>query len=420
MQRLADLIINDLFSDELTTQKLQLLGRVDSAFYIDKLPADLRQFAAGLPSATISSSKLLQRFFAPDFQKNLGWTGARALYANFRQGDILKSSSGPANRPDDNDFELKQAEMERMEGAAEVIVRTLIGYPPTIDSSPLPKSLFPFLIACDQRLHARLLNDTSKGPYSTDQIRTARLALLTNLIATRLLQPMLSSLAAPMTSPTEMCFLTLLMKGLIGGVEQLSTAFFNKSFANSPHALQQQAMEKLNQEKISERIRRLQSKPTVRHIRTRSADTEPISPRTLRTIEEARTLHKLQKTGELARTLEAQDWSALDEANRTINSNLAMARAREDHGQFESDDLEMLVKALLGERDANVFPLTPRRAQRLDDSDEELAATLVANDGATQGAPVLTTTANPFTTTTTTTAPTTTTTPVSKEKRPGT
>lgn len=402
VQKLADLIIDDLVDDSISASKLKVLGRVDSAFYIDRLPAQFKAFAIGVDGATIPSGKLLQRYFAQEFRDNLGWGGAKSLYASFNFKDTARSGSGSGIAVGEGDPGIKQAEKERMHGVAEVIVRMLIGYPPTVDSSPLPKKLFQFLITCDQRLHAKLLKPGPKNSFSTEQIRTGRLALLTNLIATRLLQPMLSSLASKYPSQSEMWFLGELMKGLVAGVEQLSVAFFNKSFATSPLALQQQAMEKLTQERIASRIRQLQSKPTVRHARTRSADTEPVSPRTLRTIEQAKSFRKLQKVGEMASDLEAQDWSALDEANREITENLAVSQAQGGLQPFDAGDINALVQELIGQRgDFDDFVLTPRRAQPLEDSEEPEAPGPMQM--AVTPASLTTTTINTVTTTTTTT-----------------
>lgn len=405
LQKLADLIVNDLISDDLSAARLPMLGRVDSAFYIDRLPPEFKPLAAGAETPTLSSSKLLQRYFAADFRDNLGWGAARTLYSNFRFTETKRPASGSGLRASEADEDTRSAETMRMQGMAEVIVRTLLGYPPTVERSPLPGKLIRFLIICDQRLHAKLLGSGMKVSFSTEQIRAGRLALLTHLVATRLLQPMLSTLAARVPMPSEVQFLTLLLKGLVAGVEQLSDSLFNKSFAGSPLALQQQATEKMTREKIESRIRQLQTKPSSRHVRTRSADTEPVSPRTLRTVEEARSLRQLQKTVAIADALESE-WAALDEANREITENLAVDQARNDLQQFNQDQLEQLVTALLGDRSDSdeipVMPISPRRAQPLDDSEE--GAVTTANTFTT------TTTANATTTTITAAATTTTTT----------
>ena len=409
--KLADLLVKDLVEDSLSAGQLNTLGRVDSAFYTDRLPQEFKPLGVGMDTPTISSSKLLQRYFAADFRDNVGWEGARSLYANFMRREPMKATPTTSMRTSETDADTRQAEMERMQGAAEVIVRTLLGYPPTVDSSPLPGKLLSLLIACDQRLHAKLLASDRKTAFSTEQIRAGRLAVLSNLLVTRLLQPMLLSLAAKIPSQAEMLFQAMLMKGLVAGAEQLSDALFNKSFAASSLTLQQQATEKLTREKIDARIRQLQTKPSTRHVRTRSADTTPISPRTLRTIEEARNLRKVQKAGEMAKELESQDWSALDDARREIDENLAISKAATELQQLDVDDLQDLVRMMLGERGDGdmppVTPISPRRAQPLEDSDDTppVAIGSVAVMPAPRG--VTTTTANTFTTTTTSTATTT-------------
>lgn len=402
LMKLADLLVNDVLGGEMSAANLKVLGRVDSAFYIENLPPEFTPLGQGLGTPTISCSKLLQRFFAADFRNNLGWGAARTLYSNFHFEEMKRASSSRGVAVGEADPETRRAEMERMQGQAEVIVRTLLGFPPTIEQSPLPAKLIRLLILCDQRLHEKLLSREGKSSFSTDQIRAARLALLTNLIVTRLLQPMLSSLAAKQPTQSEMWFLTLLMKGLVGGVQQFSDALFSKSFASSPLSLQQRADEKLRREKIDARIRQLQSKPTVRHVRTRSADTEPISPRTLRTIEEARSFRSRQKAAETARTLEAQDWSALDEAKREVDENIAISQASADLQDFDVDELR-LVQSLLDQRmdgdDLEFILLTPRRAQPLEDSDENG----VRSGKTTTPTNTTTTTTGTFTTTTTST-----------------
>ncbi len=366
--KLADLLVNDLVSERLSAASLSTLGSTDAAFYIDHLPEEFKPLASGLLHPTISSGKLMQRYFAADFSNNVGWNGATSLYANFMQREAAKASSASSNTSN-VDADTQQAEMERIRGASEVIVRSLLGYPPTVDSSPLPGKLIGLLIACDQRLHAKLLSTDMPATFSTDQIRTARLAALTHLLVNRLLQPMLLSLAQQNLSNSEMWLQVLLKKGLVSSVRQLAEALFNKSFATSPLALQQQATEKATREKIDARIRRLQTKPPTRHVRTRSADTTPISPRTLRTIEEARSLRKVQKAGELATELESQDWSVLDEASREVDENLAISQARTDLQYFDAEDLKELVSLLASDSEA-MSVSQPRRAQPLDDSGE--------------------------------------------------
>ncbi len=375
MHKLADLIVDDLVSGQLTSASLSTLGRVDSAFYIDHLPEDFKPLAKGLTTSTISSGKLMQGYFAADFIHNVGWNGATSLYANFTQREPEKSSSTSSHVADNNDNvddDTRQAERERIQGAAEVIVRSLLGYPPTVDSSPLPGKLISLLIACDQRLHAKLLATTTPAAFSTDQIRTGRLAALTHVLVTRLLQPMLFSLTPQPPSQAQMSFQILVLKGLMSGARQLAEGLFNKSFATSPLALQQQATEKATREKIDARIRLLQTKPSTRHVRTRSADTTPVSPRTLRTLEEARTMRKAQQAGELATTLESQDWSALDEASRQVNEKLARNKSHADLLQMPISEVEELVRLLEGKGGDSqpILAIQPRRAQPLDDGDE--------------------------------------------------
>ncbi len=382
MHKLADLIVDDLVNGQLTAAGLSTLGRVDSAFYIDHLPEDFKPLAKGLMTPTISSGKLMQGYFAADFSHNVGWNGATSLYMNFMQREAAKISSASSHEADnhdnvDADDDTRQAERQRIQGAAEVIVRSLLGYPPTVESSPLPGKLISLLIACDQRLHAKMLATTTPASFSTEQIRTGRLAALAHLLITRLLQPMLFSMTPQppsQTAPSQavMSFQILVLKGMMSGVKQLAEGLLNKSFATSPLALQQQATEKATREKIDARIRRLQSKPSTRHMRTRSADTTPISPRTLRTMEEARMMRKAQQAGELATTLESQDWSALEEARRQVDEKLASTQSQADLLQMPLHEVDELVRLLTGKGDDNqpILAIQPRRAQPLDDSDE--------------------------------------------------
>lgn len=404
MHKLADLLVNDLMSEQLSVASLSTLGHTDAAFYIEHLPEEFKPLASGLLHPTISSGKLMQRYFADDFSNNVGWNGATSMYANFMQREAAKSSSSRSSHMGDIDNDTQEAEMERIWSAAMVIVRSLLGYPPTVDSSPLPGKLISLLIACDQRLHAKLISIDKPAAFSTDQIRTARLAALTHLLVNRLLHPMLLSLASKNPSQSEMWFQVILKRGLVSRVKQLAEALFSKSFATSPLALQQQATEKATREKIDARIRQLQTKSSTRHVRTRSADTTPISPRTLRTIEEARSLRKVQKAGELATELESQDWSALDEANREVDENLAISQANVALQQFDAADLDELASLLAMERSdsEDIASIQPRRAQPLDDSEELSAttATSVTADALPGNGPTTASTFNTFNTTT--------------------
>jgi hypothetical protein len=242
------------------------------------------------------------------------------------------------------------ATRKKYAGQAEVIIRILFGSPPSLKSFPLPPRLIKFLVHCDQEFHERLLKGKKTKGYTTEQIRSARIALQKQLLVTRMLYPMVVQLANKKPGFTEIAFLGVILKEMINAVNALSKEIFVKSFATWPEPLQKVANEKLNKEKIEERKKGLKSKPSVRHTRSKSADTTlldirqlPASPR------EAHERRTRQKALEIASGIEAdadQLSTKLTEARKTVIEKIEYEQGLESVKNLSAEELDLLLNII--------------------------------------------------------------------------
>jgi len=189
--KVINFLIDDICAGSFSLDNRQSIGRIDSAFYKEKLPDELQTYTKGLNQSTISSSRLLSNIFSEEFTVNEGWLSAKNLYVNF----IFREKSREGISIGENDADIKDAERDRLKIFADLITKTIFGSPVKIKNSPLPKALVKSLIYADQRFHEKLLNHKSTQNWTIEQIRDARVSLLKLFCVTRLLMPMLTALA---------------------------------------------------------------------------------------------------------------------------------------------------------------------------------------------------------------------------------
>lgn len=374
---LMELLVADLFSQNLTLEQRHAIGRRDVAFYVAHLPEILKPFAAGINQPTISSSTLMQKIFAADFRSNTGWAQAKIFYVNA----MFKESVETGPTLGETDPEVKRAELERLNGLAEVIVKSIIGHPVALKNSPLPRRLIHALVYADQRFHEQLLGGEKTKNWSTEHIRDARCSLIKLLTVTRLLMPMVTALAPKNPPQKEIWHLTLLLNRLLQSALALSSEIFVESFATSPSALQKLALDKEKFERIQARANVLKGKKSPRHIRSRSADTTPVDLHSFERREAVRKKRALEKTQQAVSALGLDDTdyaNAIQEGKKALAETEEVRTAAADLKDFSLADLEQ-VQQMLADRDGeqliSLLPdsdIVPEPAQPLPESTADL------------------------------------------------
>lgn len=405
---LANLIVDDVIAGEILADQLHKVGRIDSAFYLYKLPPELQPLAKSSIHSTISSSKLMQALFAEDFRANKGWLEARAIYAAAATSIDTPAPRGKKIDIGTVDPELKAAIREKLKGRAEVIVRSLLGHPASLKNSPLPERLIDYLVHCDQRFHMKLMQGERTCNFSSSQMRDARIALQKQLLVTYLLQPMLSGLAQARPSQSEIWFLSLLMSSLLKALPPLHDEVFARSFGTSPkrfqeavtskHAVEEklEKMEKLEKQRQRTEQRKATFKSRPGHVRSRSADTTLIDLRSLPTREEVMQKRAEKKRSEaLANEVDGKVGefeNVLKDAEKNVEEHEKIRKAHADLQEFNADDLQ-LVLDILNDRDGDIEILDaldntpdpqPARAVPLGEADDTTTAnTLTSPDNTT-------------------------------------
>ena len=376
---LVDLLTNDVCAQPIALDQRHAIGRTDAAFYVDRLPEVLQVFAKDSNQATISSSKLIQKVFAEEFRENTGWAEAKIFYANA----MFKMKSQAGYAIGENDASVMDAEREKLKGLTEVIAKSIFGHPINLKNSALPRRLIDTLIYADQRFHDYLLTGKSTRSWTIEQINDARRSLIKLLTVTRLLMPMMSALAEKKPSQQEIWCLGLTMQVLLKSASQLSKEIFAESFAKSSSSLQKLATDKEKQERIQARTKALQTKTkkSGRHIRSRSADTQPVDIDWLARRDELQKKRAQEKKDvAIARThkvlseLEGDTDAyakVIDETSKAVKENEDIKKAESDLNTFSLEDLEQIQK-FLDERDEQEIisllpdgPVAPERARAL-------------------------------------------------------
>ncbi len=376
---LVDLLTNDICAQSIALDQRHAIGRTDTAFYVDHLPQVLQIFAKDSNQATISSSKLMQRVFAGEFRENTGWAAAKIFYANA----MFKMKSQAGYAIGENDASVMDAEREKLKGLTEVIAKSIFGHPISLKNSPLPRRLIDALIYADQRFHEYLLTGKSTKSWTIEQINDARRSLIKLLTVTRLLMPMMTALAEKKPSQQEIWCLGLSMQMLLKSASKLSQEIFVESFAKSSSSLQKLAKEKEKYERIQARTKALQTKTkkSGRHVRSRSADTQPVDIDWLARRDELQKKRAQEKrdvaiaeTRKVLSELEGDDdeyAKIIDETSKAVKENEDIKKAESDLNTFSLEDLEQIQK-FLDERDEQEIisllpdgPVAPERAQAL-------------------------------------------------------
>lgn len=367
---LMELLIADLFSSNLTLNQRHAVGRTDVAFYVDSLPEVLKPFAAGIPQSTISSSKLMQKIFADDFRVNTGWAQAKIFYAN----EMFKENTETSLALGETDAVVKRAELERLNGLAEVITKSILGHPATLKHCPLPRRLIKALVYADQRFHEKLLSGEKAKDWSTQQIREARCSLIKLLIVTRLLMPMVTALATKNPSQKEIWHLSLVLNRLLQSALALSTEIFIESFATATPSLQKLALEKDKAERIQARANVLKEKKPPRHIRSRSADTTPVDLHSLERREVVRKQRALEKTQKALSELGLDDAdyaNVIQEGKKALAETEEVRKAEADIKDFSLADLAQ-IQQMLAERDDEELTSLPADGELIPEHAQDL------------------------------------------------
>jgi hypothetical protein len=224
----------------------------------------------------------MQQLFARDFSAHERWENAHKLYKLTLSMVVDKRR---INDPGQLDPVTQTAIQNKLQKWADAFVIRLIGEPQTLLGDRLPQPVLDFLIQVDQHFHAQLMRDEKTRDLSTEQMREARIGLQANLLVTHLLKPMLEGIATTAGTKTEQCFADLILKALSVQVESLGKQVLVKSFAQSSPELREKANTK---EDAEEQVKRTTQRVTAfksrlgGHQRSRSADTTPIDPHSMR------------------------------------------------------------------------------------------------------------------------------------------
>lgn len=356
--KVINFLIDDICAGSFSLNDRYSIGRTDSAFYIEKLPAELQTYAKGLNQSTISSSKLLLNIFSEDFSANEGWVSAKNLYANF----IFREKSREGISIGENDADIKDAERDRLKIFAGLITKTIFGSPVKIKNSPLPKALVKSLIYADQRFHEKLLNHESTQNWTIEQIRDARVSLLKLLCVTRLLMPMLTALADKKPSQQEIWVLGLILSTLLKSASALSQEILIESFSGADSDFQKRVQEKEKLERIQNRTKTFKTRKPTHHVRSRSADTTPIDLKLLISPQEARKKRELEKTRKAVADLEFDDdafSNILNEGKKALEENDQIRQAQTNINDFSIDDIEQIEKMLADQLEQELISLIP-------------------------------------------------------------
>jgi hypothetical protein len=383
---IADFLVDDICKSHIPLDQRHAVGRTDTAFYVDHLPEVLQPYAKGMNQTTISSSRLMQRVFAGEFRENMGWASAKIFYANA----MFKEKSQAVSEIGENDPSIKDAEREKIKGLAEVIAKSIFGHPVTLKNSPLPGRLIDVLIYADQRFHEKLLTEKATKDWTIEQISDVRHSLIKLLSVTRLVMPMVSGLAEKNPSQNEIWCLGLTMQILLKSASELSKEIIIQSFANSSSSLQKLSKDKEKFERIQQRTKALtvQTKKTARHIRSRSADTQPIDIDWLARRNEVQKKRAQEKkeaaivmTNKVLSEVNLDDdvyAKAIAEGSRALTETEEVRKAESDIRDFSLEDLQQ-IKKMLDDRDEQeiieLLPegeLIPERAQPLPNSTADL------------------------------------------------
>lgn len=302
---LGNLIVGALFKSGMRADQVHQVGQTAALVYRENLPKELKSLGQSSDTETISSATLVQDLFAEDFESNKGWCDARKVFQN---AALILAWSSQGIEASAIDPDLKKTTFENLRASSDEIVRQLLGHPASVKNSPLPERVIAFLVHSDQRFHTKLMEDDHTRNFTAAQMRDARAALQQHLLVTNLLLPMLSELAPKKPSQVETWFLNGLRNGLLKAAAPLCDELLALSFSNSPDDLRNAATAKFEHEQTLAKIEQQRERTEQRkaefktkqggHFRSRSADTTPISARSLPTRLQVQQLRSAVKASE--------------------------------------------------------------------------------------------------------------------------
>ncbi len=279
---LATLVVDGIMKNNFPVAQLAKTGNVVPAISILNLSDTLQPLVLNKSDKYVSSGRLMQQLFAHDFSAHARWENAHKLYKLTLSMVVDKRG---ISDPGQLDQVTQAAIQNKLQKWADAFVSRLIGEPQTLIGDRLPQPVLDFLIQVDQHFHAQLIRDEKTRGLSTEQMREARIGLQANLLVTHLLKPMLEGIATNAGTKTEQCFAELILKTLSVQVESLAKQVLVKSFAQSSPELREKAIIKEGAEEQAKRTAQRVTAFKSRlggHQRSRSADTTPIDPRSMR------------------------------------------------------------------------------------------------------------------------------------------
>jgi hypothetical protein len=320
---------------------------------------------------------LLRAVFSPEFRSNEGWAIAKILYAN----GIINEEKKYDIAMGENDPATKEAARLRLKQLASDMSQSIFGDPISIKNSPLPKRLIDDLIYADQKFHEKLLNDKKKQDWSTQQIRDARCSLFKLLCVTRLLMPMVASLARRNPAQLEVWCLGLILQTFLKSASVLSDEILVTSFARSNLSLQKSANEKENRERIQGRTKNFKTRKPTHHARSRSADTTPVDLSKLISPQEVKKKRAIEKTQKTVSELSIDDEdfaNVIKQSGTALEEMEQIRKAESDLKDFSLEEIAQLEQILVERAVQEMIDLLPEgdlpieRAEPLPESTADL------------------------------------------------
>ncbi len=295
---LAGLVVEGVLKNGLSVAQLGKTGHVAPAFSTLNLSETLQPLVTNQAEKYVSAGRLMQRLFAHDFSTNEGWENAQKMYKLTLSMAVDKRG---ISDPEQLDQASQAAIQTKLQRCADAFVRRLIGEHQTLISARLPQPVLNFLIQVDQQFHAQLIQGEKTRELSTEQMREARSSLQANRFVAHLRKPRLEGIATNAGTKTEQCFVDLILKTLSTQVDSLARQILVKSFAQSSPELRERAILKEGAEEQAKRTAQRVTNFKSRlggHQRSRSADTTPIDPRSMREAARSKRKEKAQDVGD--------------------------------------------------------------------------------------------------------------------------
>ena len=268
MDELLDILVREANSQPITSKTVSHVGRLDCALLILRLPEILMPYVENKSDKYVKSEKLIQAFFSREIKSGNVWKEFEKIYA-----EILKSDSLKKYVVGENDPRIMATAKSMIKPFSDRIAEVFFGSQKLVQTFPLSKEIIQFLLKADHLFFKKLMNSNFTSKLTMDDIDKARFSFLSNLLVTRLLQPLIMSKISTPPTQLEMWFQSSILNALQEAIVTFSEDFFELSFSNAPEDLKSAALKKIKEEEIATlerakaRFSELRMNSSRRHVR---------------------------------------------------------------------------------------------------------------------------------------------------------